>query len=722
MFQLLLTIISFAALLLLLMPPTGTGVILTAALFAGGTALFVYGNTHKKEAWKNKHYSLVLLSALILLYFDVSQKFYQRWISFSMLQRLASLIHIPAAQITLIVTLMLTALAVYDIYILLQIIVKKIARIIHTGSFSVDLICALAAAVITVAFGQEMMHSRAMSMGYLKFSASALIVLTAIVLLYSLLGKIAPSIFIGAGIFMLIAAADVYVYSFRTRLLEPSDIFALRTALNVLKNYDLFPIPQMIKSRGLIFIAMVIAFHCLQHKGKSDITLKKRGVLLLFSIMSAVMIPRYALSLEIYRWGLDGIFYHGYVLDFATKFDGVFVSKPDNYDTERIAEWADRYSAEMDESVRKQEERPHVIVIMNESLSDLSVMGEFSTNMDVMPFISSLKENTVSGYALASVYGGNTSNSEYEFLTGNSFAWLSPNSVPYHQFINSPAYSMVSYLKSVYDYECIAMHPYYASGWNRPVAYGHLGFDRCYFIEDFPQKNYVRGYISDQEMFEYVIQTFEERKDHPLFIYGITMQNHGPYDYEGENYTQHISLNDYDNEFPEVEQYLSLIHETDKAVENLITYFQDVEEDVVIMLYGDHQPKLDEKFYHAIHENAAGTLDEEQKRYKVPFFIWANYDIEEEYKESTSLNYLSSYVYRAAGIALPPYNRFLQAIEKIIPSINVNGFYSLDAGCYLPFDQANDEEQLWLKQYEALQYNSLFDKRHRNNMLFPVLE
>ena len=47
------------------------------------------------------------------------------------------------------------------------------------------------------------------------------------------------------------------------------------------------------------------------------------------------------------------------------------------------------------------------------------------------------------------------------------------------------------------------------------------------------------------------------------------MQNHGGYTYTGDNYTKSISLNDYGSKFPEVEQYLSLIHETDKAVEHL---------------------------------------------------------------------------------------------------------------------------------------------------------
>lgn len=199
------------------------------------------------------------------------------------------------------------------------------------------------------------------------------------------------------------------------------------------------------------------------------------------------------------------------------------------------------------------------------------------------------------------------------------------------------------------------------------------------------------------------------------FFFGVTMQNHGDYYYKKEDFTNSILLNDYDDYF-DVEQYLSLIHETDKAIEHLVTYF----EDVVIVFFGDHQPHLNESFYDAI-GSTTDTLDEQQKRYMVPFFIWANYDIEEKQVDCTSLNYLSSYVYEAAGIALPPYNQFLREMEGVIPSINANGFYSVDDGCYLPIDEANDEALAYLELYEALQYNNIFDKKNRNEALFPVV-
>ena len=96
-------------------------------------------------------------------------------------------------------------------------------------------------------------------------------------------------------------------------------------------------------------------------------------------------------------------------------------------------------------------------------------------------------------------------------------------------------------------------------------------------------------------------------------------------------------------------------------------------------------------------------------------------EIEQQQVECTSLNYLSNYMYQVAGIPLPPYNQFLADMEKKIPAVNANGYYSVTAQGYLPLSQATEEEQQWLAQYEKLQYNSLFDKKHRNEIFFPTL-
>lgn len=719
MLQLLFFIISYGSLLVLLMPATITGLISTGVMLIIGCGLIVYKRVHKAAFLKEKHYYIIPIATIVAAHSGLI--FYNRWHTSSKMQAIATLIHMSIETMLLIGAFVLSVLSVYFICAGLQALNMKLSGTDGKRDFVRIIFSCVIASISTVILAQVMVNAEPLSMGLRNFLWAVLIVLATILFLFCLLGKAIPSILLGAGIYMVISTINVYVYHFRERLFEPVDIFSVGTAMNVAENYNLFPVPINIIAGWGTFVGLMIVLCYPQRNNKAKLTLKNRIAILGVCAISIVSVFLYATNLKTYHWHKEGAQFNGYILDFISKFKEITAPEPENYSPEMITALAQQYTSGKNQTETVQEDQPHIIVIMDEAFSDLSVAGDFSTNTEVMPFISSLKENTISGYALASVYGGNTANSEYEFLTGNSLAWLSPNAVPYQQYLRASTYSMVSYLKSTYDYKTLAMHPFESSGWNRPAAYEYLGFDECYFVEDFPQKNLVRNYVSDQEMFEFLIKKYEEQKEDPLFLFGVTMQNHGAYTYSGENYTQSISLSAYD-EFPEVEQYLSLIHETDKAVEFLVTYFENVDEDVVIVFFGDHQPKLDASFYESIRGKTTETLDEQQKLYAVPFFIWANYDITEQYIDCTSLNYLSSYVYEAAGIELPTYNRFLSEMENAIPSINANGFYSTDMECYLAFDAANENELRWLELYEALQYNSIFDSEHRNETFFPAIE
>ena len=712
-------IISYGAFLALIMPASGEGIVATLAAFVIGNCWMLYKKTHKIQFCKNKQYPLIFAAILIVIYFGWS--FYIQWLPSSKMQTIANMLYMSVDKMLLIGTLLLSGLSVYSVYVVLQAIIKNFFDINLKNDLVKIIISCVVASAVTVMLAQVMVDTKVFSMGCFKFAWGVLIVFAAIIFVYCLFGRIVPAILLGSGLFMVISTVNVYVFKFRSRLFEPVDIFSAGTAMNVAENYSLFPIPPVVLIGWGIFAAILIVFGYSQEKSKWKISNPKRYLLLVVSAISTVAIFFYTTNLKTYHWQKEGAYFNGYILDFVSKIKEITAPEPDNYSMELIDKLSDQYSVD-NKRTEESTEYPHIIVIMDEAFSDLSVTGEILTNMEVMPFISSLKENTISGYALSSVYGGNTANSEYEFLTGNSMAWLSPNAVPYQQYIRTSTYSMVSHLKSLYNYRCVAMHPFYSSGWNRPATYKYLGFDECYFIDDFPQLNYVRDFISDQEMFEFLIKTYEEQKDQPLFIFGVTMQNHGGYTYTGENYSKTISLEKYADAYPEVEQYLSLVYETDKAVEYLITYFQNTDDKVVIAFFGDHQPKINEKFYEVVSGTTADSLDEQQIRYKVPFFVWANYDIEEEYVECTSLNYLSSYVYNASGIVMPPYNRFLQEMETVIPSINANGFYSLSSGHYLPFDEANEDERTWLELYEVLQYNSIFDLKKQNKTLFTTSE
>ena len=365
---------------------------------------------------------------------------------------------------------------------------------------------------------------------------------------------------------------------------------------------------------------------------------------------------------------------------------------------------------------------PTIIVIMNESFSDLSVLGNLETNQPVTPFMDSLYKNTIKGYALSSVYGAKTPNSEWEYMTGNSMAFLPEGSVVYQQYIDDQPTSIVSTLKNN-GYTCVAMHPYYSTGWSRNKVYPKLGFDETHFMDDFDETNILREYITDQELYDGIIDRYENRKNNEkLYIMGITMQNHGGYGTRYDNFDQEVyKLGD---SYTDGNQYLSLIHESDKAFKNLITYFQNVDDPVEIVFFGDHQPGLYSEFIKLINGKGTSGLseDEIEKLYTVPFYIWTNYETEAKTVDITSLNYLSTMTLERANIDLPAYNQFLADMMEVVPAINSRGYYSKTAGGFLHIDEASGEEAEWIKNYNILQYNSMFDEKNKSSLFFPYIK
>ena len=64
--------------------------------------------------------------------------------------------------------------------------------------------------------------------------------------------------------------------------------------------------------------------------------------------------------------------------------------------------------------------------------------------------------------------------------------------------------------------------------------------------------------------------------------------------------------------------------------------------------------------------------EELEKLYKVPFLIWANYDIKEENVKRTSNNYLSTYLAEVAGIKKTGYLEYLTKLREEIPADRKN--------------------------------------------------
>lgn len=521
-----------------------------------------------------------------------------------------------------------------------------------------------------------------------------------------------------------LAGINYFVYLFRGNEFIFSDLKSIQTGLSVAGNYAFVLDERAVYTVFLstLYIALIRKFH---------VTFRKRIPMALILVVLAVILGAYiankTTSYVTETWEQKGSYRNGYILNYMLSIRDCFVEAPEGYSAEAVAALEERYAegktgdvigSTADTSV----ENPTIIVVMSESYADLSAVGEFAVNVqELTPFYDSLQENTLKGYALSSVFGAKTSNSEWEFMTGNSMAFLPSGSVVYQQYISHEPTSIVSNLKNM-GYTCVAMHPYYATGWSRNAVYPDLGFDEMHFIDDFDQTAVLRDYITDQELYEKIIDRYEKRgKNENLFLMSISMQNHGGYTEKYENFPEKVRVLGMD--YPDANQYLSLVHESDSALQYLITYFENVEEPVEIVFFGDHQPSLSSGFYQNLNGKGLSGLSEDELEalYTVPFFIWTNYDTPEETVDITSLNFLSTLALERAGISLPAYNQFLADLMEEVPAINSRGYYSKSEGCYLHFEDAKGEEAQWIADYNILQYNNMFDKKQKSELFFPYL-
>ena len=565
----------------------------------------------------------------------------------------------------------------------------------------------------------------------------------------------------GASIAMIIATTFFGIMNyeltvFRSMSFIASDIFSLLTAVSVANTYT----PDIdVDTAEFFLLSLVLAALLFKLRKKKLFHWKGRlAYLALVCIMSTAFVQVYVFSDYLESIGVDFRVYrpqykyrfYGTLLTTVRTFGYLHVTEPEGYSLEAVKKITKNYdslsltkekleekdkvkAAELPSSgketrtpevINGDKKQPNVIVVMNESFADLSVLGPMRVTEDYMPFFRSLKENTIKGYTYSSVFGGNTANSEFEFLTGNTMGFLPDNSVPYQLFLRDKTAGLTYTLKDQGYGPCLALHPYFNTGYSRYRVYPLMGFDRFYTSDDFSVfTDTVNYHITDQEDYRKIISLYEQnrRSGKPFYLFNVTMQNHGSYTGDLSETGDRVRLMGGLTFFYKTMEFLNMIRMSDDALEDLITYFQNVDEPTVIVFFGDHQPDLDESIYKVIMggEKSVDELEgaELEQLYKVPFMIWANYDIEEKTVERTSNNYLSTYLADVTGMKKTGYLQYLSDLREKVPCINAIGYWGDDGNFYELDDKTSPYYEL-IHAYHFLEYNNLFGKENQVSTFF----
>lgn len=534
--------------------------------------------------------------------------------------------------------------------------------------------------------------------------------------IYALSNSFKLTIILTNSLLFVLGIANYIVSCFRGTPLVPWDILSIKTAAYVADSYTFSFTPHFILACLLSIFIIVLGLKANYKFEKKKLNLILRFIcIIVLSIITIVFYKTDVIDYFDFENNLwkpqDEYSNNGFLASFVKQSKNLFNETPENYSTENLESIISEkdYTTQTEKS---EDDSPNIIVIMSESFSDLSVNGSFETSEEYMSYFYSLKENTIRGNTYVSVFGGQTPNSEWEFLTNNSMAFMPYRTVPYQQYIRKPSYSLAKTLKAQ-GYTANAIHPWYGSGYRRNAVYPLLGFDSFESLETLNDLEYIRKYPTDLSTYKEIIKQFENKGEtEKIFNFTVTMQNHSGYDLEG--YDSTVFLTDIEN-CPRVEQYLSVMKESDKALEYLINYFENYDEKTIILFFGDHQPPyFEDEFWETIMDDSSNDTT----KYITPFLLWANYDIEEKYIEKISLNYLSILLLDTANLETTPYMNFLRDMQSEIPVITGNGYIDSKGNKYT-FDDETKYLNI-IKKYELIQYNNVFDYKNRINSFFEI--
>ena len=319
---------------------------------------------------------------------------------------------------------------------------------------------------------------------------------------------------------------------------------------------------------------------------------------------------------------------------------------------------------------------PNVIFLMSESFFDVTKLPDVSFSKDPIPVFRGLAEKYTSGDFISNTYSGGTGYVEMEVLTGicsnllkdsETLTSLAPNS----KYLEIPT---IADIFSEYGYKTGFIHSYNSNLYNREAIYGNFGFDEVLFETSFsPDVEMRGGYISDMALSQKIIERFEEKGDEPMFMFALSMENHQPYtaekfDEELDIEIESEKLNDEEREM--LASYVQGLQDADKALGALIEYFEDSDEQVMIVFFGDHLPNLKindrETIYSRLgYSSTAVTTDwqpqELAKMLSTDYVIWTNYEEKPLPDKTESGNMLGISVLDRLGMKLNSYYAWLDA-------------------------------------------------------------
>ena len=574
------------------------------------------------------------------------------------------------------------------------------------------------------------------------FIASCFLLYAALSLLFAMTGKVSIS-----GLLVSLTLSTFYVVSFY-RQMQTGQVL-LPQDLNLAQNISsIFAFSNIaIHWRPVCSVLCVAALNIpLFHVSKRiRLDFRKRAIIFAVSgvLMSLALFTRFSqrfiLSSIDTGASISSSFNdvykdHGALLGFYTVSVTDGVDQPENYSRAYMETLASSVAENPVEGGNGEslvpDTMPDVIVVMSEAFWDPSRLPNIGFSQEPVPNLRRLCDTSTSGNVIPPTFGGMTCNTEFEFLTGHSMKFVGYGDIPYYEeetYIDRDnGRSLVSMFRDN-GYRTVALHTYTASFFGRDEIYPKLGFDEFIAEEDLPDaqiKGTLRGQeiISDEYFCDVLIDTIENSEE-PLFLFGITVQNHTPYlpdKYESTRIEADSGgvLAEEDEKY--IETYLEGVYDADQVLGRLHEYVMESDDPTILVYFGDHLPLLTQQMgvYTDLGYIGEGDMDElstedAYKMFSTPYVAFSNYSELPETWGDISPYFLGAIVAEAAGIELNLYYQFLVQSFDSFQAMNQYLFISDGDIDSAPSEEASEIVEM----FEAFQYDKLFGEEYLDDFI-----
>ena len=263
-------------------------------------------------------------------------------------------------------------------------------------------------------------------------------------------------------------------------------------------------------------------------------------------------------------------------------------------------------------------------------------------------------------------------------MTGMSLKFFGPGEYPYKNIMLESTCESIPYNLKQIGYGTHAIHNHRGVFYGRNEVFPNLGYDTFTSVEYMNNVGRTpKNWEKDNVLTGEIIDAMESTKG-PDYVYTISVQGHGKYPTEQVLEDPEITVTSAPTEALkwQYEYYANQIHEMDKFVADFIEAMSQYDEDVVVVMYGDHLPAID----NISDEN----LKDGRITYQTDYFIWSNFGLEKEDKD------LCSY----------------QIGSEVLDRIGITN------GTMVTFHQNHRDDENYLEELHALQYDMLYGEKY----------